>query len=1593
MFMADNNEFKADLGVEVNEADIEKVEERLRKIGEKKIKITADTESVKESEKVIDNVDNTIKRTTRSTRTFWNQLKQTFSYFTSFGIVATIFGNIRKAANNAVDAVKELNEGQTDLRIAIGANKADAAKLIETYNQTAQAIGATTKEVSDSAVTWLRQGKSIEEANTLIRDSMILSKVAMLDSDEAATLLTSSMKGYKISTEDAISIVDKLTAVDANAAVNAGELAKGMAQTAVTANNAGVSMNTLIGYLATVGEVTQKDLSSIGNAFKTIFTRMADIKAEKLELIDEDGTTELLSNVETTLKNAGIDLRKTVTEFNSFEDVIANLAGKWESLNDIQQAALTKAFAGTRQGENFKILMNNFDNVSKYADVAANSTGNAEKKFAGYADSIEAKTKTMQAAFEHLANNNINQEVIGNIYQATTALIQFIDKTNVLKGVFGGTLFVGAIKGFTLLKTGITSASMKLNQFSAALKILKSGDIGRTQIRELANLTANLSQSQLKAVLSSKALTAQQRIAILTAQGMSRSEAEATLSTMGLAAAETTASGVTRTFSGTLKGLWATIKANPIGVIFTVISAAVMAFQTYNDSVKQMQENAVTALNDTDDHIKEIESNLKNYFEVAKNSNATDNEKTEALKAVVEQLNNKTSALQNATEAEEGYIKAVKNSIIADYKEAARTAKDSRITAQDKINDNNWSWNSQGKKREIFNGNDNAYNDYVKPLLEASDKIYTRIIPATQAVEISYKSISGNAEEQARGYLEYYNALLEVQTQLRKKAEELGKDGDKILESESYKGLSAILNDETFKPAVDNYLNAYASEIYNYAIAENGIPETIEDFNKLKSIMLEQAGDCTILANAVTDKLNSAYGSLVDTTQETASEIENTDFSIDTNTITEQIKNLAKEIKNIKKAYEELSGIVEDYNTNGNFTLENLETLAELGDDYVNCLFNENGQLQLNKEAFTKLAKAKVEDIRYSMLENAISQINSLSKENETTATNQLAESTGNLTEKTLMLAAANKLAEGIPEEKIRSIIDTYSRWNTVIDSVIDGLDNNTDATFSLKQASDKLKDSLNAEKDALESSKKALESQKKALEKDKDGYEKAINSIKSLIEWTEKYITQTKQDEIKALEEKKKSLDDEIDKQKELLQAERDRAKQEADIADKTNAYAKSKLQSDILSLDDSSAGKKAKKQADENLRNSEKDLRDSLGEYRYQEQIKNLDKMKEENDKYYNNQIDNIKTFLDNEVELHKAACDMIDNDNGELYGKLYDYARTYTTVTESEFNHMWSSAQSAMQEYNTANLGTFELLNNLQGRIYEVDTAIDTVANGITAYEDKIQGVQNKLNDLSNSAVNAMNDIAAAIQTEDKWKQVQAYKPKWYYNWQGVKYNSAEENKDSAIADILRQISAKYGGVYPASASTIYGTIQHYSVGTKSAKSGVSEIDENGNIETLMKKTPNGNYVVMDKGDRVFTKEQTDNLHEASREPAQFIYDNIDLDALAQKGLMPLSKEELSDFGLWDNSDQTINNKTDISPDVSEKIIKAIINDSGLGNITNQNVEKNININNVFNGDVTPQMLRLLEKQEKEIIQKSVDKSHNDFVETVLKGRKWR
>lgn len=411
---------------------------------------------------------------------------------------------LERAAKKMISTSIELDGKLTDLRMATGDSYEDARQLVDTYNDLALELGATTSEVISAADAWLRQGHSIADTNKLIEDAMILSKVSQLDSAAATEYLTSAMKGYRVAAQDVIGVVDKLTAVDLVSATDAGGLAEAMSRTAVTADMAGISMDRLLGYLATVGEVTQKSMSSIGESFKTIFTRMSDIRSNKLELVDEDGTTETLSDVELTLKNVGIDLRKTVNEYNNYGDVLDNLAAKWDTLSQVQQNALAKAFAGTRQGENFRVLMENYASAMEYANVAANSTGTATQKFAAYQESLEAKLNSLTAALESLAMDTLDKDFLGALIDAGTSILHFADNCNLLQIALVALGTAGAVKGFGLIAGQAINAYNSVAKLTTAFSILKSvtdANISTEQFVQLKKVCEGLNTSQMRLII------------------------------------------------------------------------------------------------------------------------------------------------------------------------------------------------------------------------------------------------------------------------------------------------------------------------------------------------------------------------------------------------------------------------------------------------------------------------------------------------------------------------------------------------------------------------------------------------------------------------------------------------------------------------------------------------------------------------------------------------------------------------------------------------------------------------------------------------------------------------------------------------------------------------------------------------------------------------------------------------------------------------------------------------------------------------------------------------------------------------------------
>lgn len=337
--------------------------------------------------------------------------------------VTAIAGFSVQQLKEVYDNVVKLDSAVVNLSMVTGYNRDRTKELVASYSEMAQELGAVTSEVAAAADDWLRQGYSLEDTNKLIKTSTVLSKIGLIDSAEATQYLTSAIKGYKVEINDAMSIADKLSAVDMAAAVSVGGLAEGMSKTANSARLAGVEMDTLLGYLAAVGEVTQQDMASIGNAFKTMFARYSNVKLNKL--VDDDG--ESLNDYERILTRVGIRLRDNLGEFRDFTDVLDDVQAKWSSLTEVEQSAIATALGATRQKENVLTLMENYGKAMEYAGISADSAGTAMEKYDAYSQGIEANIARAKASFESLSTNLLNSDAVVTFVKLANGALQFAD--------------------------------------------------------------------------------------------------------------------------------------------------------------------------------------------------------------------------------------------------------------------------------------------------------------------------------------------------------------------------------------------------------------------------------------------------------------------------------------------------------------------------------------------------------------------------------------------------------------------------------------------------------------------------------------------------------------------------------------------------------------------------------------------------------------------------------------------------------------------------------------------------------------------------------------------------------------------------------------------------------------------------------------------------------------------------------------------------------------------------------------------------------------------------------------------------------------
>jgi TP901 family phage tail tape measure protein len=485
----------------------------LNKVYEKGYK--AKSKLNKETSKQNDLEDEEDDNNNRGAKSFGARIAQTFS----FGLV---IAQLRKAFQESIKTVMELDKAMTDAAIVTNMNRKEAWELLGSYQALARGTGLATSEISGIVVEFLKQGRNVKEAMELAEVAAKSAKVAGISAQEAVDYLTSAVNGFGLAATQAEEIADKFAAVSAASATDFEELAVAMSKVAPVAKVAGVGIDFMMGVLAKGLETTREAPENIGTAFKTIFARMREVT--DIGKATEDGMS--LNRVEKALESIGVPLRGVTGQFRSLEDVLIEVGNKWDTLTSIEQAYIATSLAGTRQQPRLLAIFNDFARTKELIELSSESTGALAFQHVEYMMGAEAALAQLKTAWEGFIMAFTETEIIidsirflGDVVNGLTNFITSLGTSaEVMNGALVATAVIfGVLNGkmiANLLINGLLVAAKFLltkntEAYNSALAISKTG-LDANTINEKRHAFALLFKTitQKKVIVTQKAATA-----------------------------------------------------------------------------------------------------------------------------------------------------------------------------------------------------------------------------------------------------------------------------------------------------------------------------------------------------------------------------------------------------------------------------------------------------------------------------------------------------------------------------------------------------------------------------------------------------------------------------------------------------------------------------------------------------------------------------------------------------------------------------------------------------------------------------------------------------------------------------------------------------------------------------------------------------------------------------------------------------------------------------------------------------------------------------------------------------------------------------
>lgn len=800
-------------------------------------------------------------------------------YFSAYRLIA----NSMQELKNGFQFVNELDDAITNISYTMDVSTSQLQKFSTQAIQMAQDLHTSAKTVLESATLYANANESIESILTKTQTATMLSNVTGMGGEKSAKTLQSIMNQFDLTQDDLLSISDTLQSVSQSMAYDfsAGidQIASGISTSGSVAKDAGLSLQQYSSMLGTIIEQTGLGGSQVGNALKTIFTRITKASETSGTLASD------ISNAEASLRAVGVEVRSSSGEFRDLDSILGDLSNKWDSISDTEKSNISFEVAGTRQTNIIKSLMKSWDKYEQRVEDATNLTdsptlANQEK----YAESMTGHLEELSAAAESFWATFIDTQSAKSAVDFLTNVINLLQK---LTSTFGSLGTIGA--GMTLFS------------------LFKHGSYFTTMASAIAESTGKF--ENFGAAVSM---------------------------------AGTDLKGFLKTPSGI---------ATAVGAATAVIGIAVQAYQNYQRELRETREAQLEQAQAAISNADAFEDAYVLASQYAGKTSLTADEESKfkaAVEGASEALGGKSDAFDSASGSAQTYLEKLQAVEAEQIKQAKIDATKERDAAEKLLKSDAYSgWS--GSKVTIDLSGRTAIEEFMeaKKVLQGLMKDY--IDEGTHGEELeplNWDIDNSNMD----AVVDYYYKLINLQDQLADK---------NLTNNDIYDDSSKII--KNLKDDVGAYVKAKYDELkYSYE-AKNGIPTTVEEYNKMHDSILDNIDASHEYKDVLSDMMQQDFSESIDfdaigeSAGNAAEQIEKAAANA-----TSSLAQMSQKAQDVVSSIKSVQDVLNAQTTGESMSLSDWN--AEELKDYRSALEYVNGSLQLNADKVNEIVKAKGEE-------------------------------------------------------------------------------------------------------------------------------------------------------------------------------------------------------------------------------------------------------------------------------------------------------------------------------------------------------------------------------------------------------------------------------------------------------------------------------------------------------------------------------------------------------------------------------------------------------------------------------------------------------